>query len=694
MDQLVTREGDLFQVSDRRGDFVPEAQASGLFLRDTRMLSRLELLIDGEKPGLLSATAADNYLQKVYSQSQPRTDALFYRTSVAVQRRRLLHGGVMYERILLTNRYDQPQTIQLTLRYGADFADLFEVRGIHRRARGEYLPPAVAADRVRFAYRGLDQILRETELRFAPAPETLTDGEATWTITIAPRQEVVVEVTVVPAEAGRFPEPAGYEAALAAMQSAYAGWMQTCPVIESDHVLFNRILQRSLQDLRVLTSDRGYGPFPVAGIPWFAVPFGRDSLITALETLMVNPDLARGTLRTLAALQGTKIDPQRVEEPGKIAHELRFGEMANLDEVPFGRYYGTVDATPLFLVLMAEYYNWTGDLELVRELLPNIKAALDWIDTYGDLDGDGFLEYRSDQGLGLHVQSWKDSHNSMTHRDGRAAESPVAVSEVQGYAYDAKRRLAPILAKLGETQWADRLTREAEALKARFNQAFWMEDRQFMAIALDGHKDQVGTVSSDIGHCLWSGIIDEAKAPAVARRLVAPDMFSGWGIRTLSSEESSYDPASYHNGSVWPHDNALCVLGLRRAGFDAEANRVISGLIDAAGHFPYFRLPELFCGFSREEGEPVDYPVACSPQAWAAATPFALVQAMLGLEPDAGAGVLRIRPSLPESIGRLAVKGLRVGGAVVDIEVTHRETRATVRQGTLRVLVEPAATQA
>ncbi|HYG59294.1 MAG TPA: amylo-alpha-1,6-glucosidase, partial [Symbiobacteriaceae bacterium] len=389
------------------------------------------------------------------------------------------------------------------------------------------------------------------------------------------------------------------------------------------------------------------------------------------------------------AWMGTEVNEWRQEEPGKIPHELRFGELANLDEIPFARYYGTVDATPLFLVLVCEYYAWTGDLDLVRELLPNIKAALGWIDRQG-----AFLTYRADQGMGLAVQSWKDSADSMTHRDGQPARSPVAVAEVQGYVYDAKRRLAPILARLGEAELSDRLAREAGALKDRFNQAFWMADRAYYALAIDGDGRQVATLSSDIGHCLWSGIVAGEKAPAVARRLLAPELFSGWGIRTLATCASSYNPMSYHNGSVWPHDTAICILGLKRYGFDREASQATTGLLEAAVHFPDFRLPELFCGYAREEGAPVAYPVACSPQAWAAAAPFALVQALLGLAPDASRGVLRVRPALPAWLGHLAVRGLRAGSGVVDLTVTAAGTSATVREGNLQVIVEPGEGEA
>ncbi|HKC72607.1 MAG TPA: amylo-alpha-1,6-glucosidase [Chloroflexota bacterium] len=685
MDQLVTREGDLFQVSDQRGDFGPDHAASGLFARDTRFLSRFEVLVNGEKPHLLTASAADNYIQRVFAQAALWTGP---HIAVGIQRRRVLYGGALYERISATSYERRSVAAQLELRFGADFGDLFEVRGAIRKARGEHLPARVEANGAILGYRGLDGVLRQTELRFSVTPAEIAADRALWQISLPPRGTAVIDVAVLPAENGAFPTPVRYEEALAALVASYAQWRQQCTVIESDNELLNRVLERSVLDVRVLRADLGHGPFVVAGIPWFAVPFGRDSLIVAAQALTLHPELARGTLRTMAALQGREVNAWRQEEPGKILHEMRRGEMANLDEVPFGRYYGSVDSTPLYLVLLCEYYAWTGDLELVRELLPNVRAALSWLDTYGDSDGDGFLEYRADPGKGLVVQSWKDSPSSMSHRDGHPAVSPVAVSEVQGYAYDARRRLAPILAELGETELSQRLIKDAEAVKIRFNDAFWMEDRQYLAIALDGTKAQVGTVASDAGQCLWSGIVDAPKAVHVARRLVAPDLFTGWGIRTLSTDEATYNPMSYHNGSVWPHDNSLCVLGLKRYGYDREANIVATGLLEAAVHFASFRLPELFCGYSREEGIPVAYPVACAPQAWAAAAPIALVQAMLGLSPDAAAGLLRLRPSLPDWVGRLALRGLRVGSAILDVEVTREGTRATVRDGQLDVVVE------
>ncbi len=790
MDSLVTREGRLFQVSDANGDVTPEHATSGLYAHNTRFLNRFELRVNGAAPTTLTASAADDDVQRVWAQAKVAESPEPRWATLGVQRQRVLYEATMYERVTVTN-YDRHDTlVTLQVRYAADYVDVFEVRGLPRPARGHLLPAEVDAGEgtVVLGYRGLDKVTRRTTLRFAPAPRSLDAGQAHWQAPLAAQGTLTLDIAVTVAEDGvnggvegdkgpvTFPamtsgsagvspvpvmpgmtgsagvspagtgttgsagvspagtgttgsaggppagggaggmpalpapelmhandnaqamaddiassgEAMGFDAALAALRRSYEDWRASCTVLETDHAVLQRVLDRAALDLRLLRADLGHGPFPVAGIPWFAVPFGRDSLITAIQALPLTSELARGTLRTLAALQGTVVDAWRQEEPGKIPHELRRGEMANLDEVPFGRYYGSVDSTPLFLVLLCDYYAWTGDLALARELLPRVRAALTWIDRYGDPDGDLFVEFEADSGRGLTVQSWKDSVDSLSHRDGSPATGAIAVVEVQGYVYDAKRRLAPILARLGEDRLAGRLVREAAALKERFNAAYWMADRDYLAIALDGAKRQVGTVSSDAGHCLWSGIVDGDKATSVARRLAAPDLSSGWGIRTLSTGEATYNPMNYHNGSVWPHDTSLCALGLKRYGYDQEANAVAMGVVVAAEHFADARLPELYCGFKAHDGPPVPYPEACSPQAWAAAAPLALVQSMLGLEPDAAAGVLRLRPHLPDGVEVLSLRGLRVGAATVDLRVTRDGVDATVREGALRVLVERA----
>ncbi len=726
MDQLVTREGRLFQVSDANGDFTRARAASGLYAHNTRFLDLLELRVNGAAPRPLAASVAEDDIQRVWAQAEVGEEAVPHGAPLAVQRRRVLDDAAMYERITVTNYGRHETTVELELRFAADYADVFEVRGLRRPARGRPLPAEVddRAGTVALGYLGLDGVTRRTTLRFNLAPASLDAARASWRTPLAAQGSVTLDVTVGVAEGdnglvndradgpdnaralGRdqsaatatatapvvtkptvIATPMGFDAAFAALRRSYADWRASCTVLETDSQALQTVLDRSALDLRLLLADLGDGPFPVAGIPWFAVPFGRDSLIAAIQALPLTPDLARGTLRTLAALQGREVNARRQEEPGKIPHELRRGEMANLGEVPFGRYYGSVDSTPLFLVLLCDYDAWTGDLALARELAPNIRAALHWIDAYGDRDGDLLLEFEADSGRGLAVQSWKDSADSLSHRDGSLATGAIAVAEAQGYVYDAKRRLAPLLTRLGEHEWAERLSREATALKERFNAAYWMADRDYLALALDGAKRQVGTVTSDAGHCLWSGIVDAEKAAPVARRLVAPDLFSGWGIRTLATGEVSYNPMSYHNGSVWPHDTSLCALGLKRYGHDRAANVVAMAVIAAARRFPDARLPELYCGFDAADGLPVPYPLACSPQAWAAGAPLALVRAMLGLEPDAAAGVLRLRPCLPDGVERLSLRGLRVGAATVDLDVTRAGVEASVRTGALDVVV-------
>jgi glycogen debranching enzyme len=407
-------------------------------------------------------------------------------------------------------------------------------------------------------------------------------------------------------------------------------------------------------------------------VPWYAVPFGRDAIITALQTLMYNPSIAEGTLRFLAAHQGTTVDPFREEQPGKIMHELRRGELARLKEVPHTPYYGTVDATPLFLVLFVESMEWLDSDDLFADILPAALRALEWIDRYGDIDGDGYLEYRAQRPGGVVNQGWKDSFNSVQHEDGSISDAPIALVEVQGYVYQAKMGMARLLRRRGDTDTADRLEREAQDLRARFNRDFWMEDLGFYAQALDNQKRQVRSITSNPGHCIWSGICDLDKAHAVATRLMEPDMFSGWGLRTLSSESPNYNPMSYHNGSVWPHDTALIALGLRRIGRSEEAIQLVAGLIEAGFRFDDARLPELFCGFPRDQrfnSSPAAYIVSCSPQAWAAGCVFMLLQSMLDLRPDAAAGTVYSDPVLPSLFTRVELRHLRVGRHQVDLRV-------------------------
>jgi glycogen debranching enzyme len=473
----------------------------------------------------------------------------------------------------------------------------------------------------------------------------------------------------------------------AVAEEEYGRWQDRCAKIRSDGELLDLAIRRSIADLRLLRND---GPmrgehYIAAGIPWFTTLFGRDSIITSLEALPFMPDIARETLQVLAAWQATEDDPERDMEPGKILHELRVGELARTGELPHRPYFGSIDATPLWLILLDETYRWTGDLEMVRSLWPNALAALNWIDAYGDRDGDGFVEYERRTPAGLLNQGWKDSGDAIRHRDGTLAVAPIALVEVQGYVYDAKRRMAVLADRLGDAGLARRLNEDATTLQRRFDEAFWMPDVGFYAIALDGEKRQVGTITSNPGHCLWSGIVPPEHVDAVVDRLLDPAMDCGWGIRTYASGQPGYNPVGYHTGSVWPHDNALIAAGMKRVGRHDAADRVATRIFEAAQHSPDSRLPELFCGFDRGLADvPVPYPVACSPQAWSAATPLSLLQTMLGMQADAARNSLELdRPHLPSWLGKVTVHELRVGERTVDL-LFHRWRGNTTSAEVLR----------
>jgi glycogen debranching enzyme len=491
-------------------------------------------------------------------------------------------------------------------------------------------------------------------------------------------------------------EPASgdFDVAVHELRRSYEDWERACTQLVTDNEQFNELLDRSLRDLRALYTLTPDGGVLAAGIPWYVTIFGRDALIASHQILSINAAPAREALLMLAKHQGTEVDDWRDEEPGKILHEVRQGELARAGVVPHTPYYGSVDSTPWFLILLAQYFRWTGDVALADALLPNVEAALRWIDEHGDLDGDGFVEYRTRSARGIRNQGWKDSHDAIVHADGRLAEPPIALSEVQAYVYLAKLRIADVFLALGHDARARTLALEAEELRRRFNEVFWMEDERYFAAALDADKRQVRTVMSNPGHGLYCGIVDEDKAALLAKRLLAPDMFSGWGIRTMSKSAAAYNPMSYHNGSVWPHDNALIAAGLKRYGFARSTNRVATALFDAAIEADYLRLPELFCGFTRRTpNRPVSYPVACSPQAWAAGSPFLLLQAMLGISARAHENLLTVnKPHLPTWLNTVEVRNLSVGSSRISL-VFRREGEITSfsllnREGDVRVVME------
>jgi glycogen debranching enzyme len=561
-----------------------------------------------------------------------------------------------------------------------------------------YEPPRIDGRTVTLAYHGRDGVGREARIEVGRRVSSHQIRGDLVTITVAvrlrPHETTQIPLTITPVEREAPGDPRPFDVVVSELRRSYSRWEKECTAVTADNALFNALLLRGVRDLRSLYTTVDGGGIIAAGIPWYVAVFGRDSLITAHQMLTLTPDPARDGLRVLAAYQGTEVDDWRDEEPGKILHEIRRGELARSGELPHTPYYGSVDSTLWFLIVLAQHFRWTNDLGFVKELLPAADRALRWIDEYGDQDGDGFVEYRSRSPSTLTNHGWKDSPDSVTHADGSLAEPPVALAEVQGYVYLAKTRMADLFAALGDHDRAVRLRDEAIVLRRRFDEAFWMEDEQYFAMALDGDKRQVRTVTSNPGHGLYCDIVETTKAEAVARRLFEPDLFSGWGIRTVSKTAASYNPMSYHNGTVWPHDNALIAAGLKRYGFVDATNRIATAMFEVAAHADYMRLPELFCGFSRRDpSPPVGYPAACAPQAWAAGAPFLLLQAMLGISAHANENLLTVnKPHLPRWLGRVELRNLRVGEAALSLEF-HREGDVTSfsllsKEGDVRVVME------
>ncbi|MCC3374822.1 amylo-alpha-1,6-glucosidase [Cohnella sp. REN36] len=673
MEYRVIKNNDVFLMTDRNGD-IPGGSQNGLYLRDTRFLNEMKLTVNDRPPILLSSAADENYLARIRLTNEHMEEdgkVRLWRESVELIRERFIHDDVLYETIAMTNYSTTAIAFDLKVAFEADFADMFVVRGFQPAEElGKITGRSADRTQWRAEYLGADGLAKRTDIRWSvPADAVSETGEIGFAVRLAPAESKIITFTVLPSIDGKIPKARPKEEALDALKSSYDEWTADTMKVSSDSAVLDRLYDRGVQDLRVLLTDFGYGLFPVAGLPWYAVPFGRDSLIAALQMLPLRPEIARGTLQMMAAFQGEEVNPWFDEQPGKIMHELRNGELARSGQVPFAPYYGSIDSTPLFVLLAAEYAHWTGDTATIGELLPAIEKALAWIDQYGDRDADGFVEYFQESSKGIANQGWKDSADSVIHADGRFAAAPIALVEVQGYVYQAKSRLAPIAERLGHPELAARLRAEAEKLREAFDPAFWMENEAFYAIALDADNAQVRSVTSNPGHLLMSGIVPPERAAQVAQRLVAPDMFSGYGIRTMSSASTGYNPMSYHDGSIWPHDNAMTLLGMSRAGLAQEAAKVAGGLLKAAEKFEYYRLPELFCGYDESIGYPVSYPVACSPQAWAAGTSVTLVQTMLGIQPDALGGTIRLHPYLPEGVNVLRVADVRVADGKLTVTI-------------------------
>lgn len=734
---LTLKDDDLFLITDTLGNISgcssgDSVNASlGLFCRDTRFLSRLELQIDGRSPILLSSNAQRGFALSVLC-ANPRIDDRIPAETIGIQREMVLNGG-LFEELTITNYSTKPVRFELSLSFDADFVDLFEIRGFNRKQRGRllrlvqpiahpdseenteagtdpaperfpYMLPTTTTELV-MGYQGLDGIVVESQIQFLHhLPNHFKGYTALWEIELdshetrqlgyrlhmlannQPVSTVHAPMTLMQAKAAELMEEREWQAAITQ--------------IRTDNKTFNQVIERAEQDVYLLRQTFGKGKALSAGVPWFSTLFGRDSIIAASQILILDPTIARETLTILAQYQGKVDDEWRDEEPGKILHELRLGEMARCNEVPHTPYYGTVDATPLWLMLYSEYYAWTHDHETLDRLWDNALAAMAWIDR--SCRKTGYLCYDRRSARGLVNQGWKDSGDCIVDRQGQLATGAIALCEVQAYVYAAKIRLSEIARMKKRIDLADQWQEEARDLKNRFNRDFWVADQDYCALALDGEGKPVDSITSNPGHCLNLGIFTPEKARSVAERLQAPDMFNGWGIRTLSSQSPAYNPMGYHVGSVWPHDNGLVAMGLRSLGLVDQALEVAEGILDMTLEQPYQRPPELFCGYDRESGDrPVQYPVACSPQAWATGTIFQLVQMMVNLVPDAPGNYLRIiDPALPDSIHELSLHNLRVGSTLLDLEFVREASsptdrsgattacRVTRKRGNLRVVIE------
>jgi glycogen debranching enzyme len=682
----VLKHGDTFALFDARGDILAEGLPDhGLYHDGTRFLSRLRLRLADQLPLLLSSRVRTT--NDAFGADLTNPDILVGgaiavpRDLLHLYRSRLLLDGTLYESIRIGNHGAVRVALTVTVDFDADFVDIFEVRGTPRARRGERLHTYRSRGEVALAYLGLDGVTRRSRLRFEPEPGTLTDTRAEYILDLAPQQAVRFTISLqCEGETGVRPART-YDQAVHVAERQVAARTANQAHITTSHEEFNRWIDRSAADLRMMLTDTPEGPYPYAGVPWFNTAFGRDGIITALSTLTVDPSLARGVLGFLASTQADAIDPEQDAEPGKILHETRRGEMAALGEVPFGRYYGTIDATPLFLVLAGAYAERTGDHAFIDRIWPHVLRALAWIDRHGDADGDGFVEYRRRTPHGLVQQGWKDSQDSVFHADGTLAEPPIALCEVQGYVFDGKRRVAALARARGEHALAADLESSAERLRAQFEDVFWCEEIGTYALALDGAKRPCRVRASNAGHCLFSGIASPERARRVAATLLDQTAFSGWGIRTLAASERRYNPMSYHNGSIWPHDNAIAAAGFARYGLTDAVTTVAEGLFEASRFFDLHRMPELFCGFHRRPGEgPTLYPVACSPQAWAAAAVFLLVDALLQIRFNAASGRVHVAArDLPRFLDRLAIEHLEVSGSRVDVRVDRAGRGLDVR---------------
>ena len=680
----VLKYGRMFFVFDRLGDVQTSGLGEeGLFYDGTRHLSELSLQLWDARPLLLSSTVATNNF--LFTADLANLDVLsegamaIHRGTLHIVRSRFLWHDSCFEKLFFINHGLEDLEVPVRIGFDADFTDVFEVRGTVRERKGRRLKERIEENSVVLSYEGLDHVIRETRITCDAKEVKTFEAGMEFEVSLRPKQSVTVQLEICCGpQASR--NSMGYSDALSAARFELALIAREFPQITSSNSRLSDWIARSISDLEMMIAGNPEANYPYAGVPWFSTVFGRDGIITALQTLWLNPNLAKGVLEFLASSQADKVDAVADSEPGKILHEMRKSEMAALGEVPFGKYYGSVDATPLFVMLAGAYFDRTADRPTIERLWPNIERALQWIDDYGDVDGDGFVEYARHSSKGLVQQGWKDSSDSVFHADGKIADPPIALCEVQGYVYAAKLAASRLARVLGDLNRSCELEVQAETLRTKFEEQFWCEDLGTYALALDGKKRPCRVRASNAGHCLYTGIVSPDRARLVAESLMSPEFFTGWGIRTVATGESRFNPLSYHNGSVWPHDNSIIANGMAKYGAKKLAGKVLLAMLDLSSEVELRRLPELFCGLKRRPTEgPTLYPVACSPQAWASAAPFLVLEGCLGISVQAERGrIVFDHPFLPEGIQHLAIRGLRCGKVVVDLLLERRNDSVLV----------------
>ena len=681
----VLKYGRMFFVFDRLGDVQTSGLGEeGLFYDGTRHLSAFSLNLWNARPLLLSSTVATNNF--LFTADLANLDVfsdgemVIHRGTLHLVRTRFLWRDSCFEKLLFVNHGLQDLEVPVRIGFDADFADIFEIRGTVRERKGRLLPEQIGGSSVVLSYEGLDRVVRQTCIRSDANGTRASESGLEFEVALRPKERVTVELEISCGCANPTQASIGYTEALSVARFELAEMSRAFPEITSSNSRFSDWIARSVSDLEMMVAGNPERNYPYAGVPWFSTVFGRDGIITALQTLWLNPSIAKGVLEFLAASQADETDFVADSEPGKILHEMRQSEMARLGEVPFGRYYGSVDATPLFIMLAGAYFDRTADRPFLEKLWPHVQRALTWIDKYGDVDGDGFVEYARHSHKGLVQQGWKDSNDSVFHADGKIAEPPIALCEVQGYVYAAKLAAARLSRVLGDLNGCCELEVQAESLRTQFEEKFWCNDLDTYALALDGRKRPCRVRTSNAGHCLYTGIASPDRASHLAEVLMSAESFTGWGIRTVANTESRYNPLSYHNGSIWPHDNSIIANGMAKYGSKKMAGQVLLALLDLSSEVELRRLPELFCGLKRRPSEgPTLYPVACSPQAWAAAAPFLILEGCLGITVEADRGrIVFNRPFLPEGIPQLSIRGLRCGKVAVDLLLERRNDSVLV----------------